>query len=469
MPPDRDSLTYRLLAHIARVAVGWYYRAVTVDGAERIPASGPVLLVVNHPNELMDAIFAGLISPRQLTFTGKATLFDNPALAAFLRHMRVVPLRRTQDESSHAVTEPTHPHTDPSARTTRNADAFAAIHSALHDGQMVLIFPEGRSWDEPRLAQIKTGAARIALSAAAAGISGVTILPIGINYERKEGVRSRVLVEVGQPIAIDALPTEAAQVEPLTTAIARQLHAVTLNFDDDVSADEVLDLATVLAAASDEVRPLGDPDAPLSAKVDIARRADQIRRRLDRGELTPATEERVRHIQRRLLALRRTATTLGIRLDDVALDTTASTARRFLLRELLLAGIGVPFAAWGRVNHFIPFSLARWLGVKTSNSRSQRAGRTIVLGILLILVFYAIQTAAVWRTTSAWWALFYFASLIPSASWDLRYTARLRQVHRRALAWKCFRDDPTLQITLRTELRALRQEAAAIASGVPAM
>ena len=98
MAPERDTLSYRLLAGIARIAVRWFYRDVDFDGAERIPVTGPVLLLVNHPNELMDAIFAGLIAPRQLTFTGKATLFEHPIASAFLRHMRVVPLRRSQDE-----------------------------------------------------------------------------------------------------------------------------------------------------------------------------------------------------------------------------------------------------------------------------------------------------------------------------------------------------------------------------------
>ncbi len=457
MPADGDTLSYRLLTGIARLAVRWYYRAVEFDGADRIPVAGPTLLVVNHPNELMDAIFAGLIAPRQLTFTGKATLFEHPLVGAFLRHMRVVPLRRSQDEQKHDRRR--------APDAARNTDAFAAIHSALSAGQMVLIFPEGRSWDEPRLAPIKTGAARMALSAQAAGIPAVTIVPIGINYERKDGLRSRVLVEVGDPIRLDELASDAAQVDRLTSEISRRLHAVTLNFDDDSDAGEVLDLATVLAAASDEIRPLGDPDAPIAAKVAVARRADIIRQQLDRGELTAPVEERVRHIQRRLLSLRRTATRLGIRLDDVALDTRLPAAGRFVVRELVLAAVGIPLALWGRVNHLLPFTIARWLGAKTSTARSQLAMHTIVLGMIVIPLFYALQTWAVWRLAGPWWASIYFASLIPSASWDIRYTERLRQLRRRALAWRHFREDPGLQSKLHQELSALRSEAASIASG----
>jgi 1-acyl-sn-glycerol-3-phosphate acyltransferase len=57
-------MLYALLRQCATLAVRWYYRDVVIDGAERVPRTGPVLLVANHPNELMDAIFAGLVAGR---------------------------------------------------------------------------------------------------------------------------------------------------------------------------------------------------------------------------------------------------------------------------------------------------------------------------------------------------------------------------------------------------------------------
>ena len=466
VPPERDSLAYRLLHRVARLALHWYYRQVTIDGAERIPRDGPVLMVVNHPNELLDVLFAGIVSPRQLTFTGNSTLFANPVQGAFLRYMRVVPLRRTQDERAVSRDAATPDVVTPDI--ARNADAFAAIHDALAAGRIVLIFPEGRSWDEPRLAPMKTGAARIALSAGEAGVRGVTVVPIGINYERKDGLRSRVLVQVAPPIVLDTLRPDQMSVDAITREIGDRLRAVTLNFDDHGDADEVLDLATTLAAATDEIRPLGDPDAPMSAQVDVARRAAAIRQRLERGELPSLTEQRVRRVQRRLLALQRTATRLGIRLDDVALDTRLPAAGRFVIRELLLGAIGIPFALWGRVNHFLPFTLATWLGRRNATARSQLAMRTIVLGVLLVPLFYLVQTLVVWRFTGAVWAALYVASLVPSASWDIRYRERVRGMTRRARAWRHFRDDPALQAKLRNELVALRDEATTIASGASA-
>ena len=454
-----SGVVYRALYHVAGVAVRWYYRQVAFDNTARIPQRGPVLLVVNHPNELVDALFAGLAARRQLTFTGKATLFANPVAAALLRSLKVARLRGAKDEAGRDPSAPPDPR--------RNAEAFAAIHDALRDGEAVLIFPEGLSWDEPRLAPLRTGAARIALSARDdAGVRGLVIVPVGINYERKDGVRSRVLVEVGEALAVDAWT--GGDVDALTAELSRRLHAVTLNFDDEHAADEVLDVATVLAGVSDEVRPLGD-EAPLHAMVAVARRAHEIRRRLAEGALPPDTEQAVRRVQRRLVALRRTALRLGIRLDDVALDTTLVPSGRFVVREALVTALGAPFALWGRVNHWLPFTLARTIGARTATGRTQPAMNTVLAGIVLVPLFYAAQTWLVHRVAGWPWSLAYAASLVPSASWDLRFSDRWRRMQRRARAWAVFRDDPTLQAKLRDELFALRDEAVRLGRGVSSL
>jgi glycerol-3-phosphate O-acyltransferase / dihydroxyacetone phosphate acyltransferase len=449
-------MLYAVLRRFATLAVRWYYREVVIDGADRVPHTGPALLVANHPNELMDAIFAGLVAGRQLTFTGKATLFENPVMAVLLRHLRVVPLRRAQDERR--MQSGSAPEAD------RNATSFAAVNAALADGQMVLVFPEGLSWDEPRLAPIKTGAARMAFAALDAGVHALQVVPVGINYEQKEGVRSRVLVEVGTPLHVRDWVTEAGRsVELLTEEIAERLHNVTMNFSDADEAETVRAVASVLATPLDSVRPLSDPDTPLSVHVSVARQAAALRTLERAGRLPTSLRDDADQVQRRLLSLRRAAGRLDIRVDDVALDTRPLAALRTALHEGLVAVVGAPLAAWGRINNFVPFRLATSLGNRLATVRSQPAMNTVVIGVLLIPLFYLLQTLLVWKLSNWMWAMLYLASLIPSASWDLQYRARLRRLAQRARAWRAFRADPTFQSKLITELRALRGEALRIA------
>src|SRR5919108_4593856 len=180
---------YRLLRAVAGIALRWFYREVSVRHAERIPGGAtPLLLVVNHPNALVDALLVGWAMPRPITITAKATLFENPAVAWFLRYMGVVPLRRASDERRRRAAAGRA--ADPAGRAPgidRNTEAFRAILGRLEQGGAVLIFPEGKSHDEPALAPLRTGPARIALQAHDEGrVRSLAILPIGLVFEQKE-------------------------------------------------------------------------------------------------------------------------------------------------------------------------------------------------------------------------------------------------------------------------------------------
>jgi glycerol-3-phosphate O-acyltransferase/dihydroxyacetone phosphate acyltransferase len=182
---------YAALRFITGIALRWFYRDVRVRHAEGVPRRPtPLLVVVNHPNALVDALLAGWAMPRRIKITAKATLFENPLLGWFLRVAGVIPLRRASDErrrrhASSAAAARGAPAAESPDRA-RNVDAFRAILEYLERGGAVLIFPEGKSHDEPALAPLRTGPARIALQAHDEGrVRSLAILPIGLVFERK--------------------------------------------------------------------------------------------------------------------------------------------------------------------------------------------------------------------------------------------------------------------------------------------
>ena len=68
------------------------------------------------------------------------------------------------------------------------------------------------------LEPLRTGAARMALSAAAAGVA-VQLVAVGINLEQKTAFRSRVTIAYGEPMAVCA-PRAATR----TRASTRSMH-----------------------------------------------------------------------------------------------------------------------------------------------------------------------------------------------------------------------------------------------------
>jgi len=203
-------------------ALGWaagVFQTVERSGGP-IP-DGPVLVVANHPNSLLDPLVIFRVAGRPTRPLAKAPLFEQRFVGSLLRTMGGLPVYRAVD--------------DP-AQMHRNEDTFRGAIAALHAGDAVQIYPEGRSHSEPSLGQLRTGAARIALGAEAGAHwrLGLRIVPVGLTFYRKSLFRGRVLAMTGEPFTIeawhaayDADPAEAAR--SLTAEIGRRLEAVTVN------------------------------------------------------------------------------------------------------------------------------------------------------------------------------------------------------------------------------------------------
>ncbi len=139
---------YASLRLLARFWIWFLFREVAVRAAARVPATGPVLVCVNHPNNLIDSLLLAAVLSRKVHFLANASLFRNRLLGALLARAGAIPVHRRQDA--------------PGA-PDRTAATFAAARQALEDGRVLAIYPEGTTHAESRVQRIKTGAARIAL------------------------------------------------------------------------------------------------------------------------------------------------------------------------------------------------------------------------------------------------------------------------------------------------------------------
>jgi 1-acyl-sn-glycerol-3-phosphate acyltransferase len=444
-------MLYWLLRRMSAVALRLYYRQIEVSGLERLPRTGPLLLAANHPNALVDALVIGLLAPRRVYLTAKATLFTNPVGGWFLRRAGVIPLRRAKDERAAA-----------SVDRGRNEEAFRAILTALARGRAVMIFPEGISHDSPSLAPLRTGLARIALQARdEEGITGLSIVPIGLTFSRKEALRSRILVEVGEPIAIDDWrPSDPTQrIAELTAEATQRLHAVTINFASLSDAEQATALASTLSRLFVSETPSlhqGGPSFVDAAA--ITRRIEHLRHTL------PLAGQKLRREAEDLVAeldsLRSDLTRRGIRADDLGIERDLRSGARFVLRELWVLALGGPVALWGTVNHWLPFRAARAIALRNVASGADPAMWTISVGAGLVLVAYAVQSLVVQQLLGWWAALAYVLSLPLAAEANVALKDRVARGVARARAYLLFRRFPAVHRELTERASNVRSRVA---------
>ena len=370
------------LTALCRLLLRIFFREIATEHAERVPSDEPVMYVLNHPNALLDPLFILCLSPRPVTFLAKAPLFSTVLVKHFVRGFECLPVYRAQDGD------------DPS----KNRASIEASIALLASGKALALFPEGTSHSKPRLEPLKTGAARIALSASAltpaspltpASAGGtentprpVFIVPVGLAYADKSTFRSRALLVYGEPIVTPVValdeharpPNDAA--EALTAEIAEALAAVTVQAQTHEAVSLARSTARILEAATRDETPDVDRDNELARLADLERRLAAGYERL--RERDPV---RVDRTVQRVRQFEQTLARLGLPVDHPAKLDRSRAIRWTIVRLASLAILLVP-AVIGIVVHFVPY---RFIGVLAHRAAQRHGGGEDVLATMKLI------------------------------------------------------------------------------------
>jgi 1-acyl-sn-glycerol-3-phosphate acyltransferase len=361
----------------SRNALKLFYR-LTLSG-EEVPRAGPVLLVANHPNSLLDPAMVAAVARRPVRFLAKAPLFQMPVIGWLAKGAGSIPVYRAQDHAG---------------STGQNQDTFRAVWAALGEGSAVGIFPEGTSHSEPSLVPLKTGAARIALGAAARTGGAFPILPVGLSFRDKAIFRSRALAVVGDAVAWGDLahagPDHREMVRELTRRIDESLRDVTLNLErwEDrplVEAAEAIYAAELPVDASPEAR--------------VARLAEATE---GLARVRAEGREAWRRVTREVAAHARILGVLGITPAQLRASPRVDVALAWLARQVAFFGLGAPVAALGIAVYGIPYRLTGFLEKRLVQDEDVRATfKVLVGGVLHLLWTVAIAGLVGWRWGAA--------------------------------------------------------------------
>ncbi len=436
-------MAYRILAWFLRVVTRVFFRQIEVVGLEHVPRIGPVLFAGNHPNSLIDPLLIITTCGRKVHFAAKDTLFKGRLMRALLHGLGCVPIKRRDDHDGKP--RDSAPNVPGSAPVDNDA-AFEAMFGVLGDSGAIGIFPEGLSHDESQLARLKTGAARLALGGAQRASRPIQIVPCGLTFIHPKRFRSRVLVQFGPPLTVDATrPNTADQVRELTSEIEAALRRLTVNAPD---------WETVRAL--DVVRRLYQPqEISIEDRVELARRFNAYY-----GAV--AADERVVSLMSRVRAYQQKLDELGITDRELARDLSKLEVTARVLRHLVLVAFWLPLSVPGAPLHVPPLAFARVASRRLTPRKDVIATTKLLIGLLLVLGAYVATVALLWWKLDFWWALLAVIVLPVSGYATLRVLDRVRLV-RRGLG-VLFR-----RLRFRREVRALRREREALVADVIAM
>ncbi|KZT63684.1 hypothetical protein DAEQUDRAFT_815496 [Daedalea quercina L-15889] len=443
--PDAYIL-HRVLRRVATWAVVAFFTEIHIIGSENVPKDGPIIVTATHHNMMIDPAVLSTMFPYQriLHFWAKASLFANPLAGYILTSAGNIPVDR---------------------KASDRRQLFGGTFKTLARGEAVAVFPEGTSYTEPRIVQVKDGAAWAALeyakwarenpSRVRPGAERPRIVTAAIVYTNKTKYRSNVrpslpfspfllflptpptrpllenadadpvcasgplqaIMEYGPPINMDPyldqfLSSEEGAprtaVKRLTAALEQQLVETTINapdWDTLYAARMARDLLweDEKAISLDEFVPVSQTLVDLFCTPDLVPNLTAIKRHL----LTYYSLLQSTNLTNSVLS--------SLPLPDT-LDPHRPTplpSRLFtlslLVRDTLALLLGLPFFLGPLLLHVPAYIFARVGARLAEDEEETQAQNKVVFGLLLLLLIYP-------ATFFFFWAFLWYTPLGALAS-----------------------------------------------------
>lgn len=190
------STFYAILRPIVRLGSKLFFRRIEVVGIDHFPIQGPVILVANHQNAMLDPVMCCVVAPRQLHWLTRADVFSPGLVTRALRSFNMMPVYRERDNVKDI--------------RDRNQHTFDECFARMSNGAVVCLFPEGTHRGKKSLHPLKKGLARLADGAHESGLNDLKLLPVGLDYGDYFQSRSTLLIRFGEPIAWTELAASSA-------------------------------------------------------------------------------------------------------------------------------------------------------------------------------------------------------------------------------------------------------------------
>lgn len=392
-------MTRRIIVAILRFAMRVYFRRVEVVGIDHVPRKSPVIFVLNHPNALVDPAFLLSLAPRRVSFLAKSPLFRTPVLGYLVRAMDSLPVYRPQDEGEDV---------------SKNLEVFIAARKLLARGGTIGICPEGVSHNEPRLRQIKTGAARIALGAVSTGeVRDLKIVPAGLYYTSKTKFRSAVLLYFGKPLEVSPVELDAygnpprAAVRELSNRIECALREVILDAEHEEALQTITRAERIFSSETE-----AEGNESLAEELQLQQRFVKAYRVL--REQAP---ERLRKLEVRMTRFEAELSQAGVDPDDLSPPTSTLDVFTHLVTRVGLFLLLIVPATLGALVHYPAYRLGGYLATRFSKDDDDVISTVKIISAMLLFPLTWLAVAVVAYKLAGWTLALLAVVAIPFAGY----------------------------------------------------
>lgn len=364
-------MLYHILKFIIGVGIRLYYNEIRVNNKQYL-ASGkkPMIIIANHPNTLMDAWVIGMVCKQPIYYMAKATLFDSKFKLKLLTSLNMIPINRKGEGIIKGVD---------------NVDSLSECYKVLSEGKTLVIFPEGSSYKERVLRELKTGTARIALETERlnGGKLDLQVVAVGINYSQPERFRSNIYIDVDQPRTVmdhydEYLVNSKTAAYKLTDQFRSRLEKVLVTTESKEEEELLEDIYKVL-----NTKYIPSPDKGVQRQVNELK---DIKNQLDEKKLIQPW--RVEEIRQKMKAINWKLEKMNIRADFLDRKFRSTLFLRQFLTSLVFILVALPLAVFGIIHNIVQYLFTDWLVPRLSKDIEYFAPLAILVGIVLYPLSY---------------------------------------------------------------------------------
>ena len=362
-------MLYRLLKFIIGIGIRLYYREIKIRHKEYLRHDGPIIIIANHPNTMMDAWIIAQSISQPIYFMAKGTFFNTPLKRRILGSLGMIPINRPIDNKTTGVD---------------NNASFEACYKVLEEGKTLLVFPEGNSMMERQLRELKSGTARIALEVEQRhqGNLNLKVIPIGIFYSQGEKFRSSVMLTVEQGLYVtdhldEFAKNPSAAAKKLTSRFRQHLERVLVT-SDSMEQEQLID--DVYDIVKDD-----------KSKAHVESRVEQLKQISERiEEIQLLKPYLIEEIQALVKEIHWQSQKLQIRKDFLNKRFRSSPYVLKLILSLVYGIFGLPVFLFGFIHSIIPFKATDLLMPKLIKNVEYYAPIAVLMGLVLYPLNYGL-------------------------------------------------------------------------------